>query len=271
MPDGTLEIEAISCGETQPELCGTGNPLVPREAYAQYIPANVYGLPSMPVLRQSFKIEKPLPGSAYVTPMGVLLTGISLTNPMGAWPQNRSQVAGSPDSGSNIVNGARWIDADDDKAIGITTYAVGPGGISSQGDGPRPIESYGATSMVCPRSNPNAARLSYNYPPANEGLTVRRVKRIYSANRAITANRATINTCDSLSGETVGPGSNDNIVVDGVVGGCTRVEGSGEAACSSGLVDFFAGESSQEAPPGKLEMRRAPDNITCAQARAFQF
>jgi hypothetical protein len=269
---GNLQIEAIGCGETQPDLCGTGNVIIGREAYAQYIPANVYGKASMPVQHSQFQILKPLPNEPYNSPMVAQLTGISLTDPMGTFPTQRQSIAGSPESGSNIVNGARWIDSDDDQSVGISTYTVGPGGISATGDGPRPITSYGSTSMACPRSNPNAARLSYNYPPANEGTTVRRIKRIYSANRVITAVRGKIDSCDSISGDVIGPNANDNIRVDGVVGGCARVEGSTEAACSSALTDFFqGGASSSEGPPGKIVMRRAPDTVTCADARAFQF
>jgi hypothetical protein len=267
---GNLEVESISCGETQPELCGTGNVLVGREAYAQYIPANVYGKASMPVTHYEFAIPNALPGQAFSTPMTALLTGISLTDPMGAWPGARQNVAGTPDSGSNITNGARWIDSDDDQAVGISTYAVGPGGISASGDGPRPIISYGANSTVCPRNNPSAARLPFNWVPANEGLTVRRIKRIYSANRAISAIRATIDSCDAITGRVVGPNDNDQLKVDGVVGGCARVEGSGEAACSGALADFFAGPS-QLAPPGEIVIRRAPDTVDCTGARAFQF
>lgn len=268
---GNLDVESISCGDTQPELCGTGNVVVGREAYAQYIPANVYGKASMPVARYQFQIEEALPNQPFNSPMTALLTGISLADPMGAWPTQRQNIAGSPDAGSNIVNGARWIDSDDDKAIGITTYAVGPGGISASGDGPRPIVSYGANSMVCPRGNPSAARLAYNWVPATEGLNVRRVKQIYSASRVITAIRGTIESCDSITGKVVGPNANDNVRIDGVVGGCARVEGNGEAACSSALVNFFEGDSAQEAPPGDIVIRRAPDSIDCAGARAFQF
>jgi hypothetical protein len=262
--DGKLEVESVGCGETQPELCGTGNVLVPREAYAQYIPANVYGLASMPVINWEFQLPKPLPNTAYNTPMAAAVTGVSLTNPMGEWPAERSRVAGTPDSGSSITNGARWIDADNDQAVGITTWAVPPGGISANGDGPRPISSYGGSSEFC-------GGLAYNYPPANEGLTVRRVKRIYSANRAITAQRGTIVSCDRITGEVYGPNSGDNIKIESVVGGCTRVEGGGETACNSTLVNFFSGESAQEGPPAKIEIRRAPDDITCAGARTFQF
>jgi hypothetical protein len=269
--EGNLDIEFIDCGETQPDLCGTGNIVVGREAYAQYVPANVYGKASMPVQRWTFSLKEPLPGSAFNTPLSAVLTGVQLTDPMGPWPARRENIAGAPDSGSNITNGARWIDSDDDGFVGMTTYAVPPGGISNQGDGPRPIESYGANSKVCPRNNPNAARLPYNWVPANEGLTVRRIKRLYSANRSVSSIRATIDSCDSLTGKVVGDGPNDTLRVNGTIGGCARVEGNGEAACSAALVDFFQGEGTQSSPPADIVIKRAPDTIDCAGARAFKF
>jgi len=270
--EGSLEIESVLCGETDPELCGLGNPLVPPEAYAQYVPINVYGKAGMPVIRQTFSIMKPLPNGTYESPLTAFVTGISLTDPFGAFPVSRQNVQGTPDSSGTPVNGARWIDADGDSSPGITTYAVGPGGVEANGNDTAPISSYGATSQACPRSRPSAGRLSYNYPPAIEGLTVRRVKRIYSANRVINKYVGKFDSCDSISGDIVGRASDGSQSIEAVVGGCVRLEGSGEAGCSSALVDFFASDQgSQDLPPGKFQMRRAPDTITCAQARAFDF
>lgn len=271
--DGNLETESILCGELETELCGQGNPLVPPEAYAQYIPIKVYGSASMPVGRQRFSVLKPVPNEPYETPLAAQLTGLSLADPLGEFPIDRHRIAGSPDASGEPLNGARWIDADGDSSIGITTYAVGPGGIAAGSSEIAPIATYGATSQVCPRSKPDAERLPYNYPPATEGLQVRRVKRIYSANRTITKYAGKIDSCDSISGEVLGPAADGHQRIDAVIGGCVRVEGAnGEAGCSSQLTDFFSSDQGgQDLPPGKFVMRRAPDTLTCEQARAFAF
>jgi hypothetical protein len=272
--DGNLTIETIQCGESAVDLCGTGNALLSPEAYTQYVPAQSYEQPSWPTFTDTIVLKKALPNELFETQLKARLVGISLTDPTGAWPSDRAEVAGGPGSSGTPTNGARWVDVDNDSSVGITNYEVGPGGISAEGTGPRPITSYGATSQACPRSNPNAARLSYNWAPALEGaLTVRRIKRIYSAYRTINALRGKIDSCDTISGRAIGPNPNDHQRIDGIVGGCVRVEGSGEADCSTSLVNFFqdGNQNSQDLEPADFVAKRAADNVTCAQVRAMSF
>lgn len=266
--DGTVETEIINCGESHSDLCST---VLGNESFSQYAAASYFeGTANAPAM-MTFKVPKALPNEPFETAPMATLVGISLTDPMGAWPATRHDVQGSPDYDGSATNGARWIDADNDSLIGLTTYAVGPGGISSEGSGPRPIESYGATSPECPRNNANAARWPYNYPPAADGLQVRRVKRFYSANRTISSYKGKVDSCNQMSGDVVGP--NGGIQrVDAVIGGCVRVNGDGEAACSSSLLDFLGGGGqSQDVQSMKFKFIRSAANITCEQVRAMNF
>jgi hypothetical protein len=214
-----------------------------------------------------------LPGSSFETPRVASLDGILLADPMGEWPASRTSVEGSPEFSGNATNGARWLDSDRDTFIGSTGYAVGPGGVSAEGDGPRPYHSYGATSPSCPRTDPAAARSAYVYPPSLDGAVVRRIKRVFTATRTISALRGTIDSCDQLSGQLVGQNPDGGIRINALIGGCVRVEDpDAEAGCSPAVLDFLQGAgTARELPPGKFVMRRVSDTITCEQVRAMVF
>ncbi|HKU42894.1 MAG TPA: hypothetical protein VJR89_32265, partial [Polyangiales bacterium] len=264
--DGTVETEIINCGESKVDLCGTA---LGNEAYAQYISTDYYNATAVSPTTSSYKVTKALPNEPFQTEPFATLIGITLTDPLGAWPASRRNVQGGSDFGGTATNGARWLDVDNDSLIGVTTYAVGPGGISAQGSGPRPIESYGATSQQCPRGNANASRFPYNYPPAAEGLSVRRIKRFYSANRIISVFKGKIDSCDAMSGNIEGPNGGLSRI-DAVIGGCARVNGDGETACSSSLVDFFDNaEQSQDVQSQTFQFKRVSDSITCEQVRSM--
>jgi len=265
--DGSIEAEVILCGESGVDLCGNtlGN-----EAYAQWLPRNYYdsGVTSA---KLAYRIERALPGAQFETPEYALLAGISLTDPLGAWPSNRKQVQGGPDFGGTATNGARWVDMDGDSVIGVTTYAVGPEGMAAEGDGPRPLSGFGTTSPDCPRGNASARRYTYAYPPAADGLIVRRVKRFSTASRMIAAMRGKLDSCDAFSGDIIGP-NNGIARTDGVIGSCVRVNGDGESACSAQILDFVSGASAtQSTNSSKFTFKRVADNITCAQVRALSF
>ena len=269
---GNLVIQTTQCGGTTIDLCGQSIPTItPNEAYAQYIPGPVYGTTYMPTTSLSIVLTNTLPGQAYTEPQSAFLLGISLTDPLGAWPAAAANIG----AGANQTNGAIWVDNDNDKFEGVTSYAVPPGGIAST-TAPMPIESYGAQSLVCPRGNDAGARLSYNYVPGLDGLSVVRVKRLYTASRTISSLSGTISTCDTSGVElvqgTVGGPDNGQLHSDGRVGGCVEVSGSGEANCSSSTASDYDGENqSEHVTSGSFILKRVPSGTTCATVRTLSF
>jgi hypothetical protein len=196
------------------------------------------------------------------------LFGISLTDPFGAWPASRQNVLGGT---GTRTNGAAWVDADSDGVSGFLNYNVPPGGVLSA-NSPFPPQDYASTSSACPRSK-TGTRLSYAYAPAYDS-GVRRVKRFSSAARAISqlSGAFSPSSCDVITGNVVGPQSGQQ-QVDGRVYSCIMVNGSGETACSSTVVD------SLDAPGGGTHtfnsvtfiIKRAAVGISCAQARALPY
>jgi hypothetical protein len=269
---GNLDVEVIPCGDNNIDLCGNGyGNLVPVEAYAQYVPAAVWGSSAQRGMLH-LSLPNAIPNADYKTPQMAGLQGITLTDPFGDWPPNRKDIQGGPEFDGSAVNGARWVDADGDGVIGMTTYTVGPGGIAA-GSGPTaPLETYKATSDACPRANPNAPRSPYNYPPAAEGVTVRRVKRFGSANRSISALEGKINSCDLVSGAIVGPNAG-KVHYDVRIGMCVRVNGSDESACNATLLDFLdSNTQSDDQSGGKFVLKRAANaTITCDDVRKMKF
>jgi hypothetical protein len=270
-PSGDLKVEIINCGETTVELCGTGVQLagIPPEAYSQYVPAVSWGASTAPTTLLEFNVSAALPGSAFKTPRYAILNGISLTDPLGAWPAKRQDIAGGTDFDGSATNGAQWIDGDQDSLFGVTTIEVGPNGVT-----PfvlAPITAYPEVSAVCPRSNPSAPRLQYNYVPGLDGLTPRRVKRASSANRTISELDGTLESCDVITGNVKGP-DNGHTQLDARVGSCVRADGNSEVACSSALIDFLDSAKAPSAIDSQtFNMKRVDATTTCEQVRTMTF
>jgi hypothetical protein len=231
------------------------------EAYAQYAPIGVWKADG-PASRTSTTVANPWPTGAFNLPRHAVLQGISLTDPLGTWPDSYKKVQGSNTNNGAVVNGAQWINSDSDDQLGLTTYTVGPNGTS--GDGPNaPYEAYGQRSKVCPRGKPNGDRSRYNYPPAADGIVPRRVTRIWSANRVISTVEGKINSCDEITGEIKG------VSFDTRIGGCLRASDGGEVACSTAVVDFLDDTGApNEVKSSTFVMRRVADAITCEQVRS---
>jgi len=265
--EGNLEAEIIPCGETNLDVCGSGVRLVgiPQEAYSQFVPVNVWDSVNTST-QLKLKLESPLPGGEFKTPQFATLMGISLDDPLGAWPAKRQDVQGGSDFDGSAVNGARWIDTDNDSYSGLTTYAVGPNGAAADGSATAPIESFGTRSPTC-------NNLPYNYPPGLDGLSTRRVKRFSSANRQISAYDGKIDSCDALSGNITGP-DNGKIRFDIRIGSCVRVDlnGGNEGACSGSLLDFLdSAGAANTVDSNTFKMKRVADNVTCKQVRETSF
>jgi hypothetical protein len=273
--NGLLTLEVIACGTTSLDACGLGAaPVLGAEAYSQFLPSEIWNTPSMPVLRTSLSLPNALPGSPFETAEEAALQGITLSDPKGAWPSSYTQVVGTPDYAGTAVNGATFIDHDDDTYVGLTSYAVPPGGVSADGVAPDPIWNFGANSAACPRLN-DGPRTPYAYwpaPPQGLSLTPVRVKRFYTASRVISALKGKLDSCDQLSGEVVGP-DGGKARVDARVGGCVRSNGSGEAACPSNVIAFLdGGAQNQQIVSATFKVKRLSDpNATCAAVRAVDF
>jgi hypothetical protein len=270
---GNLVIETTQCGGTTFDLCET-SALIGIAAFAQYLPGPIYDLSSMPVTTVSFPLTNALAGQAYTEPQSASLLGISLTDPLGAWPAANTDVG----PGANQTNGAIWVDSDNDTFDGVTSYGVPPGGIAST-TSPYPLQTYGSTSTACPRSNASAPRDPYNYVFGLDTGGLERVKRLYSAQRMISTLSGTISTCDStgatlIQGTVTGPDSGQ-AHVDARVAGCVMVSNSsstGEANCSSQLVTMFDGQSQTEhITAGSFIVKRVASTATCADVRATTF
>src|SRR5262249_45918372 len=116
---GNVSISTKQCGGTTIDLCTTGG----SEAYTQFIPAPIYDNNKIAPSTVSFTLPKPLQGSTYTEPQSATLIGISLNDPLGAWPASSDNVG----AGANQTNGATWVDVEGDGSDGITSYAVPPG------------------------------------------------------------------------------------------------------------------------------------------------
>jgi hypothetical protein len=273
--DGNMTIELIACGSTSIDICGLGAaPVLAAETYAQFLPVSIFNTPTMPIVKTSVNVAKALPGSPFVTPAVAALTGITLTDPSGTWPTGRKDVAGAPGFDGSAVNGAAWIDHDNDTFVGLTSYAVPPGGIKADGVAPDPIKDFGALSAVCPRMG--GAHTPYAYwptPPEGVSLTPVRIKRFYTASRVISGYSGKIDSCDQISGDLTGP-NNGKVQLDGRIGGCVRTNGSSETACPASVIDFLdAAASSQGNVNGSFKVKRIlnPAEATCAMVRATNF
>lgn len=271
--DGNLQLTLTACGQTTPDICAAAQaPILPApEAYAQYISVEVWDKPSSAAAVQ-LSLPAARPGAAFDTPTIVQLFGVSLANPLGAWPASRKDVEGGADYDGSATNGARWVDLDADGKPGVTIRAVGPGGVAATATS-GPPRSYAAKSEKCPRSNAGATRSPYAYVPLPQGLGVRRIKTFYSAQRVAIELHGALDTCDRISGKFTGP-KGGKVRLDALVGGCAIVNGSGESACGAALLD--AADAAGGGATGLLELgsgdfvlARAPADVTCTQVRAM--
>jgi hypothetical protein len=273
--DGNLKMEITLCGSTPLDICGKGMaPILPAETYSQFQPVNVFDVPTAPAAKVSL-VAKVAPGSPFVTPHFALLLGISLTDPLGAWPASRKDISGTSAFDGSAVNGATWIDHDDDAFLGITTYMVPPGGIKADGVAPDPIYDFGANSAVCPREG--GEHTPYAYMPAMpDGLSMTpvRVKRFFGASRSMVGYNGKVVSCDEISGDIVGP-DNGKMKGEARIGGCVRTNGESEAACSDSVIDTSDSSSSAGLSVGsasfKLKRIATPSTATCAVVRATNF
>jgi hypothetical protein len=265
---GKLHVVTTPCGGTTTDLCGTGNLFIGAEAYTQFLPVGIWGTGSMPTEALDMTLPNALPGTAFVSASSAAILGISLTNPLGAWPTARAQVG----AGGSQVNGAVWLDHDADGKPGVTTYAVPPGGFPVDGIAPDPITAYPATSAACPRGNLSAPRLAYNYWPGVEGFTLQRTRRFYVGSRTIGYFDGSINSCNLITGSVKGP-ANGQMKNDGRVEGCVRTSTTGETDCSPVLTDFYdtADQTAQQVQSAAFVIKRVANNATCADARAAAY
>jgi hypothetical protein len=215
-----------------------------------------------------------------------VLEGISLTNPLGAWPASASAIGGT-----SPTNGAQWVDVDGDTFDGLTLVVVPPGGILQNTTGPYvPLSNYGAMSTVCPRSG-GTPHLSYDYVPGADLAAggVVRIKRTYTASRIQSSMAGTIVSCDStgvtkITGTLSGPdqftgpdgGVMNEPLIQARVGGCVEVSSSNttthEADCSATVQNELDTQSQNEhITRATVIIKRVASGISCASVRALTF
>jgi hypothetical protein len=252
-PDGTLEVETISCGGTTPTICGQGIaaipifgiPGLPAEAYVQFGTNQIWGLSSMPTETVSMSLPMAWSGEAFLTPRRASVVGMHLNEPLLAWPaadQNVGTVA------SPGTNGSYWVNHDGDSHPGVSVYVVPPGGLVDNDVIPDAVLDYPANASEC------TGNLPYAWAPAFECGTscyYARVKRFNTASRVISELNGTLQSCDMITGDVTGP-------VDGEMRndlrleGCTRCTGSTSSAsctdanCGQAIVDFFDDAEQQQ-------------------------
>lgn len=272
---GRLELSLTSCGQTTPDICaGAQPPVLPTaEAYAQYVPVEAWDKSPTPVVVQ-MSFPDAVPGAVFAPPSFVQLFGIALADPLGRWPATRTDVEGSADFDGSAVNGARWVDMDADGELGLTLEIVGPGGATATATS-GPPRSYGTTSAACPRTNKQAARSPYAYVPMPQGLGVKRIKRMHTAQRSTFELHGQLESCDRISGELTGA-NGGKATTDALFGGCVAVNGSGESACSPALLDTAesggAGTTvGLDSGAGDFVLVRVVADATCAEVRALAF
>jgi hypothetical protein len=209
--NGLLQVETLPCGGTTPDLCGTAaNPFVPARAYAQYLPNAAWGLMgiiSEPSVESNLMIPNALPGTAFQTTPSAAVLGIKVPRPAGqaqgwdpsdttdyGWPNNRAAVSNAVQTSTPY-----WTQADNDNRYGIQSLAVPPAGATIS----VAPKAYGTTSPSC-------GGMAYEYWPTPSvcigmGSFVCRVERFFLASRSISGLKGTIENCDTITGDVIGP------------------------------------------------------------------
>jgi hypothetical protein len=270
--NGNLALTLSACGQSTPDICTAAQaPALPNaEAYAQYVPVEVWDKRGVQTALQ-ISLPGALPGTPFETPTLAQLFGVTLTNPLGAWPTTRKDVEGGSEFDGSAVNGAKWLDVDADGELGMTIKIVPPGGVAASATS-GPPHSYAANSTACPRSDAKATRSPYAYLPLPQGLGVKRIKRLYSAQRTVMEFHGTFASCDRISGMVTGA-KGGKLRSDALIGGCAMVNGSGESACTAGLLDMAdtggGATAGLELGSGSFVLARVADAVTCAQVRAM--
>jgi len=268
---GNLKLSMSICGQTTPDICANAQPplLSSPEAYGQYVPVESWDRASETPATAELSLPAPLPGSAIDTPALAQLLGISLSDPLGAWPASYKDVQGTNAFDGSATNGAQWVDADGDGKSGATQRVVSASGaMSSATSGP--LVTYGGKSAECPRSNAGAARSPYAYLPLPQGLGVKRVKALYVAQRVSFELHGKLDSCDQASGMLTGA-NGSALRFDLLIAGCSMVNGSGETDCTQGVIDTASkngGGAALKLDNGNFTWTRMAADATCADVRA---
>jgi hypothetical protein len=203
------------------------------QAYTQTLPNSIWDLPSMPHSFSTFTLPNaPDPGDAYVTPIVAALAGLDLANPSGTWPSVYTDAA------------ITWRDHDSDGQLGITSDVTTTGNSSICGGLPYaalPIPSSGALA-----------------------------DRIYTGSRTLGGLDGTIESCDVISGDQIGP-SNGLPLLSGRIVGCRKVNNGGACTAAETASLDDGADSGQRVLAGRFVMVRAADNLTCQGARDFDY
>ena len=114
---------------------------------------------------------------------------------------------------------------------------------------------------------------AYAYLPGLEGLSVRRVKRVFAGSRLISSLDGVIDaaSCDLITGAVKGPGPTGQMQSDARFVGCIRCSGtdcSSETDCSGSLVDFYDNtEQAQQVISASFILKRVASTVSCNDVR----
>lgn len=287
--NGNLTVSSIQCGGTSPTLCGDGMSGVKAEAYSQFNTSQMYGSLAAPGVRTDdaspYAILVPRPNGAFNEPEFATLSGVHLPNALtSTFPTSRSQIGASS---ASAINGVYWVDDDHDGKLGVTSFVVPNGGVSTSlfnvnGSPYVPVAQQTFTDPT-PTNVCNPA-VHYEYVPALCGfLQVCRVKATYGASRVISKLDGNFGaTCNTITGDL----SVTSSATEARVGGCILNNGSGtQRECTfTGPGENYASvinDLDKPVPADQLPQIDSstfiikkianPTGLTCADVRAMTF
>jgi hypothetical protein len=242
--DGVMTVKTVACGGTAPDACD----LAFGYTHAQYQPNHIWG--KAKINAGSTSVSKSLagvvPGGSYVEPNSVQQLGISLADPLGAWPPCRAcvgveagQTCTCGTTTHTVTNKATWVDVDDDGQLGVTNLHVPRGGITVlDGTPPDPPFLY-PEPTACPRLGASPGTYTYQEWPGNVGLTTFRTNRFFVGTRMTSGLSSTsialANNACTITGNVTGP-SNGKTRVEQRTQGCELCSDANPDACTPGAL-----------------------------------
>ncbi len=202
------------------------------QAYAQGTPDTIWELSTMPVDLFEFNLpSSTAPGAPFVGPVEASVLGLRLPEKTSPWPASYTDPS------------ITWLDHDGDGQPGVT-------------------------SVMTLTGSSSACNLPYaGLPIPATGATATQV---YTGSRSLGGINGTIVDCNTLRGALTGPGGGQP-VLQGHVVGCRKTNGQLCTAAETESLDAGGNGAATQITAGRFTMVRVPDDITCAEVRAFDF
>lgn len=245
-----MTVKTILCGGTSPTVC---TPVFSR-GLAQFQGNDVWGKSELNAGFPDFSVDLTgvVPGGSYVEPENTVLSGITLADPSGQWPQCAACVGNVSQctcSGVTypITNPAQWRDSDENTTLGVSTWAVRSGGELFGGTGyPEPPYEYPEPSE-CPRSSSGGPYPYGAFPGTETGSftpfytlewrgATRTISQLVSTSITLSNNEC------SITGNVIGPDSG-RALTNARFGECRTCGSidclSSTGNCTASQVDFY--------------------------------